>query len=79
LHAVRVSPNPASSVASFRVDGPNLTQNRLRIFDLKGNLLRATVFSGNQTDLNVQDWSTGVYVWEVTGKGWRKSGKMVKE
>ncbi|HAD11884.1 MAG TPA: hypothetical protein DCF33_05530 [Saprospirales bacterium] len=79
LHAVRVSPNPASSVASFRVDGPNLSQNRLRIFDLKGNLVRETAFSGNQTDLNVQDWPTGVYVWELKGPGWRKSGKMMKE
>jgi hypothetical protein len=79
LHAVRVSPNPAAAVAGFRVEGPNLAHNRLRIFDLKGNLVRETAFSGNQTDLNIQDWSAGVYVWEMTGKGWRKSGKLVKE
>ncbi|MBL7809674.1 MAG: T9SS type A sorting domain-containing protein [Saprospiraceae bacterium] len=66
-------------MANFRVEGPNLSQSSLRIFDLKGNLVRETAFSGNQTDLNVQDWPTGVYVWELKGPGWRKSGKLVKE
>lgn len=79
LHTVKVSPNPASDAAYFRVNGPNLQQNRIRIFDLKGNLVRETVFSGTETRISLQDLSAGVYVWQMTGKGWRKSGKLLKE
>jgi len=78
-HTVKVSPNPASDVAYFRVNGPNLQQNRLRIFDLKGNLVRETVFSGTETRIPLQDLPAGVYVWQMTGKGWSKSGKLLKE
>ncbi len=77
--SVRVSPNPAREVATFSIAGQNLDNTAVRLFDLKGNLLRAESLSGEKGVLRLNDLPTGIYVWELRGKGWRKSGKLVKE
>ena len=77
--SVRVSPNPARDVASFNIAGQNLDNTSVRLFDLKGNLQREERFSGEKGTLRLNDLPAGIYVWELRGKGWRKSGKLVKE
>lgn len=77
--SVRVSPNPARDVAEFSISGQNFDNSRLRLFDLKGNLLREESLSGEKGALRLNDLPAGIYVWELRGKGWRESGKLVKE
>ncbi len=78
-NAVRVWPNPAHDVAAFSIPGQSLDNTQLRLFDLKGNLLREESFSGEKGLVQLNALPAGVYVWELRGKGWRKSGKIVKE
>ncbi len=77
--SVRVSPNPARDVATFSISGQNLENTTVRLFDLKGNLLREESLAGEKGVLQLNDIPTGIYVWELRGRGWRKSGKLVKE
>ncbi len=77
--SVRVSPNPTRDVAEFSIAGQNLDDAQVRLFDMKGNLLRTENLSGNKGLLQMNDLPAGIYVWELRGKGWRKSGKLVKE
>jgi hypothetical protein len=77
--SVRVSPNPARDVAEFSLPGQTLEGARLRLFDLKGNLLRDESLRSENGTLNLSDLPAGVYVWELRSKSWRHSGKLVKE
>jgi len=76
---VQVSPNPTPDLATFSIAGQNLDNTQVRLFDLKGNLLRRENFSGDKATLTMNNLPAGIYVWELRGKGWRKSGKLVKE
>lgn len=75
---VNVSPNPAQHQAIFRISGYSFDNTQVRLYDLKGNLVREAVFSGESGSLQVQHLPAGVYVWELRGKSWRKSGKLVR-
>ncbi|MBC7778372.1 MAG: T9SS type A sorting domain-containing protein [Phycisphaerae bacterium] len=77
--SVRVSPNPVREVATFSIAGQNLDNTTVRLFDLKGNLLREESLAGEKGVLQLNNLPAGIYVWELRGKGWRKSGKLVKE
>lgn len=77
--SVRVSPNPSRDFVEFKIVGQSFTNAQVRLFDLKGNLLREESFSGEKGTLRLNDLPAGIYVWELQGKGWRKSGKLVKE
>jgi hypothetical protein len=46
---------------------------------MKGNLLRTENLSGDKGLLQLNNLPTGIYVWELRGKGLHKSGKLVKE
>lgn len=77
--SVRVSPNPTQDVAIFTIAGQSIGNQRIRIFDMRGNLVREEQFSGQTGSLRIGDLPAGVYVWELKGKSWSKSGKLVKE
>lgn len=77
--SVRVSPNPAQDIARFSIQGATLANMHVRLFDLKGKLLLEQDFSGDQGTLNLTGIPAGVYVWELRGKGWSKTGKIVKQ
>lgn len=76
---VKLSPNPVQESARLTVQNANTEQMHFRLFDLKGALLKDEMLSGTQNSLNMNTLSPGVYVWELSGKGWRRSGKMIKE
>ena len=77
--SVQVLPNPTRDVAAFSIAGQSLDNTQLRLFDLKGNLLRTENLSGDKGLLQLNNLPTGIYVWELRGKGLHKSGKLVKE
>ncbi|MFN0212994.1 MAG: T9SS type A sorting domain-containing protein [Saprospiraceae bacterium] len=77
--SVLVSPNPTRDIATFTIAGQDLHNYSIRLFDLKGNLLRDETLSGEKGVLQLNGLPAGVYVWELRGKTWRKSGKLVKE
>ncbi|MDX1911065.1 MAG: T9SS type A sorting domain-containing protein [Saprospiraceae bacterium] len=76
---VRVSPNPAADFAIFRCKHAGTGATRFRVFDLKGNLVREVETADGEGRVNTADLPAGIYVWEASGKSWRKSGKLVVE
>ncbi len=76
---VRLFPNPVCDVAAFSIAGQDFDNTQLRIFDLNGELHCMEIFKGSKGDLQLSELPAGIYVWELRGKGWRKSGKLVKE
>jgi hypothetical protein len=76
---VRVSPNPARDFAVFDFMGQNVDNVQVRLFDLRGNLLREARFSGEKGTLRVGDFPSGIYLWEMRARGWRRAGKLLRE
>jgi hypothetical protein len=74
---VRLWPNPARAHANLALDVP--TAAEVRLFDPQGRLLRRTTVSGGAGRLDLAGIPAGVYVYQVTGRGWRRSGRLVRE
>jgi hypothetical protein len=75
---IQVSPNPAASLARFEISGNGNGASRLKLFDLKGNLLRNQTFEGPIGAVDLQGLPSGVYLWQWEGKNGWKSGKLAK-
>ncbi len=74
---VRVSPNPTSEVATFFMP-QNSQAVRLRVFDFSGKILREMAGSGERLEVDLRDLPAGAFAYSLTGKGWTKAGKLVK-
>ncbi len=77
--SVRVSPNPVKDLARFSSSGASLANTHVRLFDLNGKVMLEQDFSSDQGSLNLNGIPAGIYVWELRGKGWSKTGKIVKQ
>lgn len=61
--AVNLFPNPASSSVNFLVSGAETST--LRVFDLQGRLVHQQPLGG-EASIDVNAWSNGLYVWQVS-------------
>lgn len=75
---IRVSPNPAGDLVEFNVVGQHLDHTMVRLFDLQGHVVREASLSDEKNILYLNNLPAGIYVWELAGKGWHKSGKLLK-
>ncbi|MBK8921100.1 MAG: T9SS type A sorting domain-containing protein [Saprospirales bacterium] len=75
---IRVFPNPATDQVRFEF--PDHTGNtvRLRLFDLQGRLVRQTSWSGGAGRLSLEGLASGVYLYELSGEGWKTSGRLAR-
>lgn len=76
--SVKVFPNPAQDFAEFQVTGIGAENVTVRLFDQRGKLVRQTQLPGGNGRIDISGLPSGVYLWELQGRGWRKSGKIVK-
>jgi hypothetical protein len=76
--AVRVSPNPARDFAVFQISDFTAENVEVRLFDQQGKMVRQTQLSGGNGRLDLSDLATGIYYYELRGKGWSKSGKLAR-
>lgn len=76
---VTVLPNPANDVARFDFGGQNVGKVELRLYDLKGNVVRNKAFFADNVALDLMGLPTGVYVYQLSGKDWKRSGKLLKQ
>lgn len=77
---VRAFPNPARDFTEFQIPGAGSTEKvSVRLFDAQGKLVHQTRFSGGNGRLDLSRLPSGIYLWDLQGKGWRKSGKVVRE
>ncbi|MEO6039103.1 MAG: T9SS type A sorting domain-containing protein, partial [Saprospiraceae bacterium] len=76
---VHVYPNPASDFVQIDLgDKYNGTPAAFRLFDQRGQeVRRLNIVSGNRR-IDLQGLPSGVYLYDLQGVGWRKSGKVMK-
>lgn len=75
---IRVWPNPARDFAAFQVTGAPSANAPLRLYDLQGKLVRQTHISSDTGKLDLNGLAPGNYYYELSGKGWSKTGKILK-
>ena len=75
---VQVWPNPAWDYAAFQISGPGAENVEVRLFNLQGKMVRQTQLYGSNGRVDLNGLAAGTYVYELRGKGWTKSGKIVR-
>lgn len=75
---VTCRPNPVVSSATIQITGVSAKDALCRIFDLQGKLVKQITFRGDSEQIDMQAFPAGVYLYSMEGKGWRRSGKIVK-
>lgn len=74
---VKISPNPARDFADIQIFGEKTDGTVLRLYDAQGRLVQESRLSGAYERIDLQRFVTGVYLYELRGKGWAKTGKLV--
>jgi hypothetical protein len=77
--AVRVFPNPVKNTVEFGIAGQFTGNIGVRIFDLKGRLVRTATITAGDTQVEMSGLPAGLYLYDLRGKDWQSSGKVVKE
>jgi hypothetical protein len=75
---VHLYPNPAQNQIQIISESLN---NSVQIYDVLGQMIERKNFLGNQTSLDIQSWSQGIYVAVIQDKlrGNKKSIQFIKE
>jgi hypothetical protein len=75
---VQCWPNPVQETAHVRIEGVQAEGAVCRIFDLQGKLMRQLTLRQNTESIDVRSLPSGIYIYDLRGKGWQRSGKLVK-
>ena len=62
---VLLFPNPVYEVATLRVEGYEMQQGELRLFDASGRLVRQKVFDTNEVLIKKGDLRPGIYFYQI--------------
>ena len=75
---IQLFPNPVNDVATLRVEGYDLQQGGLRLFDASGQLVRTQAFSANEVLIRKEHLRPGIYFYQiVAGQQFVASGKLI--
>lgn len=75
---VQCRPNPVRDVATVQITGVQAGGAVWRLFDLQGKMMQQSTLQGNNEQIDIQALPPGIYVYDIRGKGWQRSGKIVK-
>lgn len=75
---VKAWPNPVQSDLHFSVPAKGLEPVDLLLFDQKGRVVLRSHWSGETGQVALNGLPSGTYYYSVSGKGWKKSGKVLK-
>lgn len=77
---VNLFPNPVSDLLHLSVPTGATPQVSLRCFGLNGQLLyEAQMPTGGETEITVQDWEAGLYLWEISdGIHWVRKAILIQ-
>ena len=70
--------NPVRDVATVQITGVQAGGAVWRLFDLQGKMMQQSTLQGNNEQIDIQALPPGIYVYDIRGKGWQRSGKIVK-
>ncbi len=80
VRAFKVTPNPATTRATFQVEGSGIERTAVNVYDLSGKLVFSGSKAGASLEWNVAQVGNGVYLFIITasGKGQTKASKVLK-
>jgi hypothetical protein len=73
---IRAWPNPVRDVLHFDLAGGS--GGRLRLFDSRGKIALDVALQGAQPSVQVGDLPAGTYFYQIQGKNWQHSGKVLR-
>lgn len=74
---LQLFPNPAIDFITISIDGANNGTNKLKIFNMTGNLVSTNIFSGNKAQVDLRKIDSGIYLVEVICEGKVYRNKLV--
>ncbi len=76
----KVTPNPATTRATFQVEGSGIERTAVSVYNLAGQLVFSGSKAGASLEWNVASVGNGVYLFVITasGKGQTKASKVMK-
>lgn len=77
-HEMKIYPNPASGPVTIFITGNSLKTN-FTIMDLSGRLNMEEAFKGGETQIDLSNLPSGVYIVKVRNETGIKVGKIIKE
>ena len=75
---VQVWPNPAWDFVAFQISDAVAATVAVRIFNLQGKIVRETKLYDGNGRVELGGLAAGTYLYELKGRGWTKSGKLLK-
>lgn len=75
---VRVWPNPAQDYTTFQLPGISGETVLAILYNQHGKPVRRAEISSEHGKMNLDGLSAGIYFYELSGKSWKKSGKMMR-
>ena len=72
--AVRVFPNPVSDVLRVQYDG---SEARFVLYNNAGKKVKEVNLGPGGGEIAVNNFTNGIYFYEIDGKNWKKTGKVV--
>lgn len=74
---LHVFANPSFESIKIKID--SLTTPTIQIFNILGQLVHASLLPSNYVDLNISDWSSGLYTLVLLGDGYFERARFIKQ
>jgi hypothetical protein len=76
---IKIFPNPTQGALMIRIENiANLEGINLQLFNLNGTLLQSRQVNSTNSDFNMQDYASGIYILRVSRQKEKKEYKIVK-
>ncbi len=72
---ISLFPNPATNLLTIHISKLTIPQSKILILDVFGRIIFQRIITENDTKIDVSEWSSGVYFYELNGL----RGKIIKE
>jgi hypothetical protein len=76
---IKIYPNPTKGLLRVQIPSPDLGQVTIHIFNLKGALLRKTRVTDENTEVNLSDQPSGMYVLRIAIGDQTSEWKIIKD
>lgn len=72
-------PNPTIDKLTVEIKDYNDEKLTIYISAVNGSFIEKTIITEKQTIINMQNWSTGIYLFHVVGRGFQRNLKIIKD
>ncbi len=76
---VSVYPNPACTFITVKSEELRVKNEEFRVMDVFGRVIHTELLTKPSTEIDVREWSAGVYFYEVRNEQENHRGKIIKE